>query len=77
MDLKIVTKVPKINILGKYEPEELFNFAERVVFIDNKEVPKNLSRIILLGLDVAMEQYCDLIEQMLYRGELNEKKRND
>lgn len=37
----------------------------RVVHIDDKLVPDNLAKIILLGMDVATSRYLDLVEKAM------------
>ncbi len=68
MKLTIQTRCEPIEIFGQFNPVDL-SIPDRKVFIDDKEVPPALSRIILLGIDVASEQYLDLVEkQMLQEG---------
>jgi hypothetical protein len=59
MKLKIEYAMDKIDVLGKSEVLDFHEVGDRIVYIDNKRVPKALADIILLGLDVATEQHLD------------------
>jgi hypothetical protein len=63
MILEIKIKNETIDILGRYEPiahEDL-----RECYIDGKKCPPGLRAIILMGLDVATEQYLGLVEDQM------------
>lgn len=63
MKLTVVQAIEPVSIVGR--TLELFPTDERHVFIDDKPVPPALAKVILLGLDVATEQYMDSLDREL------------
>jgi len=62
--LVVSTRVEPVSVLGNFDPVEAVP-TKRVVSIDGQELPDNLAQIFLLGLDVATEQYCSMIEKAM------------
>ncbi len=66
MKLTIITYKEPVHIFGQLHATPIYKDTEtRGVYIDEEEVPPALAKIILLGLDVAREQYLDLIEEAM------------
>lgn len=66
----VITQVNEpIDVFGLGDPLMIWQPC-RKVFIDGKPVPPNLTKIILLGFDVAQEQYLDLIDKLRKEGTL-------
>lgn len=63
MILEIKVKQEPIDILGRFEPVSIEELRE--AYIDGKKCPPGLTRLILLGLDVATEQYLSLVEDQM------------
>ena len=70
MTLTISLKLEPIDTLGIYQALDIIpDMSKRQVFIDDKLVPPALAKIILLGLDVATEQYLEIdIERLMKEG---------
>ena len=65
MKLEIKTSIAAINVFSQYEPIGIFAPHQRAIYIDDVLVPPGLAKIILLGLDTAMEHYCDEVEAVM------------
>ena len=69
MKLEVSLKINPIDTLGVFQALDIIpDLSSREVRIDGKLVPQGLADIILLGLDVATDKYCDYIEQMRKEG---------
>jgi hypothetical protein len=71
MELRIERTKKTVDPLAANEPQPLFEPIDKQmlttkVYLDNKVVPPELKRIILLGLDAAAKEYMNAIaEQMM------------
>ena len=59
MKLTVSMQQDKVEILGKYDPQEIALHPVRQVFIDGKRCPPGLELIILQGLDSLANEYAD------------------
>lgn len=64
MKLTITYNTEPLVTSGKLEPMDYTETKRRELFIDDKPVPKALADIIMLGLDVATEQYISMIDAL-------------
>jgi len=64
MKLKIEYITEPIQALGKLDVIDFTEIKPPELYIDDKLVPQALADIIMLGLNVASEQYFDMIDRL-------------